>query len=195
MQCYNIHYCVIIFRWLFFFPLRCGEFIAVTNFEHILAKVLSPWDKCISQGIFIIYGRLLQSMKCAVKFMILLHTVLFFSLALLVCILYLRIGPKIFSSSSLAHIILAYLSWPTKVHAHLISFKLKLRIFQSKNDGEKKNTASIWTVSSHWNNKNENKLEYWRFYRWAASRYVYGIKEGRYTDHVLKDTSNFVMTV
>lgn len=72
--------------------------------------------------------------------MILLHTVLFFSLALLVCIfiLYLRIGPKIFSSSSLAHIILAYFSWPTKVHAHLISFKLKLRIFQSKNDGEKK---------------------------------------------------------
>lgn len=54
----------------------------------------------------------------------------------------------------------------------------------------------IWTVSSHWNNKNENKLEYWRFYRWAASMYtVYGIIEGRYTDRVLKDTSNFVMTV
>lgn len=67
--------------------------------------------------------------------MILLHTVFFTRST---TVYYLRIESKIFSSSSLAHIILAYLSWPTEVHAHLISFKLKLRIFQSKNDGEKK---------------------------------------------------------
>lgn len=93
-----------------------------TGHFYYLRKALAEYEMCRKIYDFITYG------------FIFFHS--------LFCILYLRIGPKIFSSSSLAHIILAYFSWPTKVHAHLISFKLKLRIFQSKNDGEK-NTASI----------------------------------------------------